>query len=597
MDGATSLGTVAVSGNIATFSTSALTAGAHSITAKYLGDASYGVSTSSVLTQTINPLPSVSLVASPGVICIGSSSTLTATNSGGANTQTLSGASGNINVAVPESRNSWAGSNIPISGSGGATLGALDIISITLNITHNDNDQLDIFLVDPSGNRALRLSTDNGGNGNGYSNAVLATGAIPNITTAASGIISGTWGTEDGTNIVASQTGGNGGNYPNASVPQTALLGAAIDGNWQIRVFDDQNGSSGTLVNWSLSITRNLGNYTSVFSGPATIGSVSYSGANNTTATAIVTPPLGINNYTVTTTDAAGCSVISSTVAVTVNPIATVSATPAPQTICSGTAITTINITNPNSVAGTTFSWTRDNTGSLTGIAANGNGSSIAGSLTNSASTVQTTTFTITASAAGCTSTTTVTVNVNPTPVVTNTATKTICSGTATNISLTSSVASSFTWTIGTITGSITGASAGSGSTLNQTLTNTSNTLSGTVQYIITPTATTGSCAGAPFTITVTVNPAPIVTTSSTKTICSGTSTNIALTGSVASTYTWTIGTITGSITGASAGSGSTINQTLTNPGNLSSGTVDYIVTPTATTGSCVGAPLQLQSQ
>ena len=112
----------------------------------------------------------------------------------------------------------------------------------------------------------------------------------------------------------------------------------------------------------------------------------------------------------------------------------------------------------------------------------------------------------------------------------------------------------------------------------------------GSVQYIITPTATTGTCAGAPFTITVTVNPAPAVTNASAKTICSGTSTGINLTSSVPGNFTWTIGTITGSITGATAGSGSTINQVLTNPSNVSPGTVQYIITPTATTGSCVGA-------
>jgi hypothetical protein len=61
------------------------------------------------------------------------------------------------------------------------------------------------------------------------------------------------------------------------------------------------------------------------------------------------------------------------------------------------------------------------------------------------------------------------------------------------------------------------------------------------VQYIVTPTSTTGSCAGTPFTITVTVNPTPAVTTAATKSICSGTSTNISLTASAASTFSWTI--------------------------------------------------------
>jgi hypothetical protein len=75
--------------------------------------------------------------------------------------------------------------------------------------------------------------------------------------------------------------------------------------------------------------------------------------------------------------------------------------------------------------------------------------------------------------------------------------------------------------------GSITGATAGSGATINQTL--TSNATAGTVEYIVTP-STTGTCTGAAFTITVTVNLKPSVTNAATAIICSGTGPNIALT-------------------------------------------------------------------
>ncbi len=182
-------------------------------------------------------------------------------------------------------------------------------------------------------------------------------------------------------------------------------------------------------------------------------------------------------------------------------------------------------------------------------------------------------------------------ITVYPPPAVTNPATASTCSGVGPNISLTASVPSSFSWTIGTITGGITGASAGSGTTINQTLTNPSNTNTGIVQYVVTPTSITGSCLGAPYTITVTVNPTPAVTNPATASTCSGTGPNISLTASVPSSFSWTIGTITGGVTGASAGSGATINQTLTNPSNATAGTVQYIVTPTSTTGSCPGVP------
>src|SRR5204863_347781 len=106
---------------------------------------------------------------------------------------------------------------------------------------------------------------------------------------------------------------------------------------------------------------------------------------------------------------------------------------------------------------------------------------------------------------------------------------------------------------------------------------------------LITPTSSTGLCVGNAFTITVTVNPTPVVTNAATASTCSGISPNIALTSSAPSTFAWTIGTITGAITGASASSGSIINQVLTNPSNTTAGTVQYLVTPTSSTGSCVG--------
>jgi hypothetical protein len=54
MDGATTLGTGTLNGGVATYTTSSLAIGQHSMTAVYSGDANNGGSTSSVLTQTVN---------------------------------------------------------------------------------------------------------------------------------------------------------------------------------------------------------------------------------------------------------------------------------------------------------------------------------------------------------------------------------------------------------------------------------------------------------------------------------------------------------------------------------------------------------------
>lgn len=83
------------------------------------------------------------------------------------------------------------------------------------------------------------------------------------------------------------------------------------------------------------------------------------------------------------------------------------------QTICPGSAITDIVLSNANGTPGTTYTWTRDNTSVLTGIPASGSGSTISGILSSAApTTVQTTVFSITATANGCVSTGQVTVSV-----------------------------------------------------------------------------------------------------------------------------------------------------------------------------------------
>ena len=116
----------------------------------------------------------------------------------------------------------------------------------------------------------------------------------------------------------------------------------------------------------------------------------------------------------------------------------------------------------------------------------------------------------------GCYAIEPVSVTVNTTPIINSTATpntKSICTGVSTNIDLVANVASTFSWTIGTITGTVEGASAGSGNSINQILTSTGN--GGTVQYLVTPTADYGSiiCTGPMYTITVTVGVAPVITT------------------------------------------------------------------------------------
>jgi hypothetical protein len=218
------------------------------------------------------------------------------------------------------------------------------------------------------------------------------------------------------------------------------------------------------------------------------------------------------------------------------------------------------------------------------------------GGITNGVAFAPTTTatYTVTGTTSGCSTTATQTITVNPAPIMNNSTTATICSGSAVNIPLISTVPSTYTW-LATDNTNITGesTSAQTTSTLNNTLVNTSTSVQ-TVTYTITPTSTTGSCVGTPQTVTVTINPAPVMSSSNTKTICSGETVNVLFTSPVPSTYTW-IATDNSNTTGESTTNqtGNTLNNTLINDTTTAQITT-YTVTPTSTTGSCVGTPQTL---
>lgn len=90
-NGATSLGTATISGNVATLTTSALPLGTSSLTAHFQGDANFAASTSAVKVQTVSPATTTTLVAAPNSIKFGESVTLTATVAPVSGTGTISG--------------------------------------------------------------------------------------------------------------------------------------------------------------------------------------------------------------------------------------------------------------------------------------------------------------------------------------------------------------------------------------------------------------------------------------------------------------------------------------------------------------------------
>ena len=100
LDGATSLGTGAVgTGGIATFATSSLVSGSHTVTAEYGGDTNHAASTSPVVTQVVNAGADFSVSAIPNALTIvagqSGSVTLTVTPENGS-TQNVSFTCGNL---------------------------------------------------------------------------------------------------------------------------------------------------------------------------------------------------------------------------------------------------------------------------------------------------------------------------------------------------------------------------------------------------------------------------------------------------------------------------------------------------------------------
>jgi hypothetical protein len=113
LDGTTSLGTVALSGATAAFTSTSFTQGGHSVTAKYDGDTNFAASTSTALTETVNgttPDGGTDAGGDGGASADGGDAGDAATDGAGGSTVSGSGCGCRT---------------VPYGGTGGASLGAL----------------------------------------------------------------------------------------------------------------------------------------------------------------------------------------------------------------------------------------------------------------------------------------------------------------------------------------------------------------------------------------------------------------------------------------------------------------------------------------
>jgi len=129
-------------------------------------------------------------------------------------------------------------SSVTVTGVQPLILGPGVIRAVCMNIDHNWDDDIDVFLQSPGG-QFIELTTDNGGNGNDYietcftetaSTPINSPGPFaPPTATPFTGdwLPEGTWG-----DLYDSE-------YP-------------TNGEWQLLVIDDSNGFTGSLLDWTI---------------------------------------------------------------------------------------------------------------------------------------------------------------------------------------------------------------------------------------------------------------------------------------------------------------------------------------------------------
>jgi len=587
--------TASGTGNIPaqTLNNSTLTAGTVTYTITATANGCPGPPANYIIT--VKPIPTVTATPSPDTICNNVQTNIALTSNVAGTTfawtvnepGTVTGASAGSGTSIQQTLDNTSSSPQTVS----------YYITPTANGCSGKTDTVNI-VVNPT--VVIAFSALNQTICSGQTSALVnitstTAGAVFSWTSAANGI---TGVTPSGTNTIPAQTLTN---STNASLTAVYTVSASYDGcPGPTAPFDItvnpiphvilpafQTICSGTATT-AIGLTSNVAGATYTWTGSSPDGITGFIASGNTATipSQTLTDPnttAGIVVYVITPT-AAGCTGPADNDTITVNPLPNVNAV-SPQTICSGATSTAVTLSS--TTAGTTFSWTASNGGSLSGYTASGTGNIPVQTITNSGTTIDSVVYVITPKANGCNGPAVhFDIIVNPVPDVVVPVNQTICSGaTSTVVSITSAVAgTTFNWAAAASAG-ITGFTAsGTGNIPAQTLSNSTNA-QGTVTYTISPTA--NGCPGTPATYIITVNPVAIVNASP-DTICTGTQTNISLTSNVAgATFSWTF-SAPGSVIGAGNGTGSAIQQVLTNSSNTSQ-TVTYIITPKA--HGCNGTP------
>ena len=486
-----------------------------------------GCSYSDSITITVNPTPTVIILASPASICPGASSTLTA--SGAANYVWSNGATtSSISVSptltttytVYDTTNGCGGSpqiitvnvnptpTITVSASAGTICsGSSSTLTVNgaVNYVWSNGATASTITVSPASTTTYTVNGITSGCNSAPQTVTITVNPTPTISVSASPstICSGSSST---------LTVSGAANYVWNNGATTSAIIVSPASTTTFTVNDTTSGCGGAPqtitvnVNPTPTVTISASSGT-ICSGSSTTltanGATKYVWSNGATVSSISVSPTTTTTYTLNDTTS-GCGGASQTITITVNPTPTVTTSASFGTICSGSSSTL------TASGAASYTWSNGATTS---------------SITVSPS--STTTYTVIGTTTSCNSPPqTVVITVNTTPTITASALPaTICSGSSSTLS--ASGATNYLWSNGATASSIT---VSPNSTTTYTITGTAN-----------------GCTGAQQIVILTVNPTPTVSLSaSATTICMGSSSILTATGAV--NYAWSTGATTSSI-------------------------------------------------
>lgn len=311
--------------------------------------------------------------------------------------------------------------------------------------------------------------------------------------------------------------------------------------------YEPQSNVSGTTFQWSRASIP----------GILPLGTI---GTGNPNEVLVNTTALPITVSYVYTLTAAGCqNPATFNVDVVVNPIPLLTSSLTPPAICSGTVF---NYTPTSNTPGTTFQWSRAAVAGISNPPASGfnNPAEILNNITNVTVNV---TYVYTLTANGCSHVQNVVVSVKPLPTVNPVPDQTWCHGASVPVTIMSGPVSGTTFAWVNNNPSIGLGPAGTGNIPAFTATNlTNNPIVATVT--ITPSA--NGCTGPAFSYTITVYPAPVLTSSLTPPpICSGTLFSYTPESNIMpAVFNWTRAAVAGIANPAASGTGNP-NEMLVN--------------------------------